>query len=346
MKKILQKLVETAATSGYESAIRDVIRKEVEPYADEIRVDVMGNLIVRKGSKKNGGKRIMVSAHMDEIGLMVSHVTEDGFAYVAAIGGVNPLTCFGARVKFLNGASGVIYAETQKMDKKPTISQLFVDVGATSRENCPVKTGDVCVFDRPFLDLGGRWVAKALDDRIGCLIAIETLKALKPGPNEVYFVFSTQEEVGIRGARTSAYDIDPEMGIAIDVTLAADQPHGETGNMRLGDGPCIKVRDGSLLAHPAVIAAMSAAAKKAGVKSQMEVLRFAGTDAAAIQLTRSGVPAGCLSVACRYVHSPSEMVDVQDVKDSINLLTTLLQSTIEFGTKQLNSKKGLVFCVI
>ena len=328
MKKLLEKLTQTSGVSGYEKEIRELIRKEIEPYADEIQVDVMGNLIVRKGKKTEDGKRIMISAHMDEIGLMVSHVDEHGFVYVAAIGGVNPLTCFGARVKFQNGTEGVVYAETKKMDKVPTMAQLFVDVGASSPENCPVKTGDVAVFVRPFLDLGDRMVSKAMDDRIGCLVAIQALQAIKKTPHELYFVFSTQEEVGLRGARTSAYSINPDMGIAIDVTMAADTPHCEPGNPTLGNGPCIKVRDGSLIAHPKVIQAMKEAAEEANVKTQMEVLRFAGTDASAIQMVHSGVPAGCLSIASRYIHSPSEMVDTQDVNDSIVLLTQLLSNPV------------------
>jgi len=329
MKNLLEKLTQTPGVSGYENEIREVIRKEIEPFADDIQIDVMGNLIARKGIKKSGGKRIMISSHMDEIGLMASHINDKGFVYVATIGGVNPLTCFGARVKFLNGTEGVVYAETKKMDKVPTVDQLFVDVGADSAKTCPVKVGDEAVFVRSFLDMGNRVVSKAIDDRIGCLVAIETIKALKDSPNELFFVFSTQEEVGLRGAKTSAFSINPEMGIAVDVTLAADVPHCEPGNPVLGKGPCIKVRDGSLIAHPKVIDAMKKAADRTGIEVQMEVLSHAGTDAGAIQLVRSGVPAGCLSIACRYVHSPSEMVDINDVSESVRLLVDLLSNPVD-----------------
>lgn len=328
MKELLKKLTETHAPSGYESQVRDLILKEIEPFADEVSVDRMGNLIARKGKKQKDGRRILISAHMDEIGLMVSHISEQGFAYVAAIGGVNPLTCFGSRVVFLNGTRGILYAETEKIDKVPTIAQLFIDVGAKSAEDCPVQVGDVCVFDRPFAELGTRLAAKAIDDRIGCAIAIETLKRIKKSPNELVFVFSTQEEVGLRGARTSAYGVDPEIGIALDVTISADTPHCLPSNPKLGEGPCIKVRDSSLIAHPAVIDAMKKAAEKAKVKTQLEVLRFAGTDAGAIQAVRSGVPSGCLSIACRYVHSPSEMIDSRDAEDAVVLLKSLLESQI------------------
>ncbi|MHC1771454.1 MAG: M42 family metallopeptidase [Flexilinea sp.] len=329
MKNLLNNLTQTFGPSGYENEIRGLIQNEIESCVDEMYVDALGNLIARKGKLKDGGKRIMISAHMDELGVMVSHIDENGFVYIAFIGGINPLTCFGSRVKFINGTEGVVYAETKKMHIVPDVTQLFVDVGATSKADCPLKTGDIGVFVRPFLDLGNRVVSKALDDRIGCLVVIEALKIIKESPNELYFVFSVQEEVGIRGAVTSAYAIDPDMGIAVDVTIAADIPYGEKANPVLGKGPCVKVRDGNLIANPNVINAMTEAAEQAGIPYQMEVLRFAGTDAGAIQFARSGVPAGCLSIACRYVHSPSEMVDWNDTQNSIRLLTELLEKPVK-----------------
>lgn len=329
MKELIEKLTQTFGPSGYETKIRELILDIVEPYADECRVDAMGSLIIRKGQKGVNGKRIMISSHMDEIGLMVSHIDEHGFAYVAPLGGVNPLNCVAGRVLFANGAEGVIYYESEKIDKVPTLAQLFIDLGASSREDCPVKVGDIAVFERPFLDLGKRWVSKALDDRIGCAIAIQTLQALDESPNEVFFVFSTQEEVGCRGAATAAYSVDPDLAIAIDVTIAADTPHGEQANPVLGNGPCIKARDSMLVANPQIIRALQDAAERAAVPYQMEVLRFAGTDAGAIQLVRSGVPSGTLSISCRYVHTPSEMVDAQDVQNCMKLLGELLSKEVK-----------------
>lgn len=332
MKKTLETLTQCFGPSGAENRVRETIREMIAPFVDELKTDVMGNLITRVGTKKEVGKRVMVSAHMDEIGVMVSHVNDQGFAYVAMVGGVNPLTCFGSRVQFANGARGVLYAETEKMSGAPKTNELFIDFGVSSKADCPVGIGDVANFERPFIDLGGRVVSKALDDRSGCALAVETIRALKEkkidGPNEIYFVFSTQEEVGLRGAKTSAYAVDPDVGVAIDVTLAADQPNGPQGNMVLGGGPCIKVRDGSLIAHPAVNAAFRDAAKRADIPIQMEVLRFAGTDAGAIAGTRSGVPSTCLSLACRYVHSPSEMIDMTDFAQGVQLLTEFLAKEI------------------
>lgn len=332
MKELLEKLTGAFGPSGYETKIREIIREIVTPYADEIRTDALGNLIVRKGSKKEGGKRIMIAAHMDEIGLMVTHINEKGFAYVAPVGGVDPKTCYAGRVLFANGTEGVIFAESAKVEagRTPTLPQLFIDTGATSREDCSVSVGDICVFVRPFMEIGDRWVSKALDNRIGCAIAIETLKSIQDSPNELFFVFTVQEEVGLRGAKTSAYSVDPDLGIALDVTPASDVPYGIDGNQVLGYGPCIKARDGSLIGHPGVNQALRDAADRAGVPYQMEVLRSAGTDAGAIHLSRSGVPSSAVSVACRYVHTPSEMIDRNDCLNAVRLLSEFLSKEIRF----------------
>lgn len=241
MKSLIQKLVETPGPSGFEYRIRDEIRDLIGDAADEVRVDAMGNLIARKGAKSKDGMRVMVSAHMDEIGLMVTHVDTNGFVRFTSIGGINPLTCYGGRVLFMNGTRGVIGVDGIERGKTPKLSDLFIDVGAESKETCPVTVGDVCGFERPFLDLGQRMVAKSMDDRVAAAIAIEALKRLEATPHEVHFVFSTQEEVGLRGAITAAYGIDPEVGFAVDVTLCGDTPKPKFKMVTaLGKGPAIK----------------------------------------------------------------------------------------------------------
>lgn len=330
MKSLIKKLVETPGPSGFEYEIRDVVRELIGATANEIRVDALGNLIALKGKKTDLGMRVMVSAHIDEIGLMVTHVDDNGFVRVTNIGGVNPLTCIGGRVIFMDGTHGVIGADAIKSDDRPKLTDLFIDVGATSKEDCPVRVGDVCGFERPFLDLGKRLVAKSMDDRIAAAIAIETLKRLENTPHEVHFVFSTQEEVGLRGATTAAYGVDPEVGFAVDVTLSGDTPHAKPRMATaLGKGPGIKVRDGSFIADPRLVDWMVRQAEDAGIPYQMEVLTAGGTDGRAIQMTRSGVPAGCVSVVCRYIHSPSEMVDSDDVENAVKLLVKLLSEPIK-----------------
>jgi tetrahedral aminopeptidase len=329
MKNLIQKLTDTFSPSGYESAIREVIRGEVEGLADAVRTDALGNLIVRKGAKSLNGKRIMLAAHMDEIGLIATHIDANGFIRFTSVGGVLPYTMLGGRVHFGDGTQGVIGVEKYwHIDRLPTMRECYIDTGATSPKDCPVKVGDVAAFERPFLDLGRRLVAKSMDDRIGCAVLIETLRSLKTSPNELYFVFTTQEEVGLRGAITSAFGIDPEIGLAVDVTLTGDAPKDRSMEVSLGKGPAVKVRDAGMLADPRIVEWMCSTAERKRIPYQREVLEAGTTDASSIQVARSGVPAGCLSVPCRYVHTPSEMVDYEDVQNSVKLLAALLSGPV------------------
>ena len=334
MKKLLQQLTETFGPSGYEANVRAIVQAEVESLADEMRVDALGNLIVRKHPTNPGNdtKKIMIAAHMDEIGIIVSHVDENGFVRFSSIGGVFGRYILGSRVQFLNGTKGIVgYDRLEKVNEMPAMDKIYIDVGAKSKKDCPVKVGDVAAFDRPFIELGDRLVAKSMDDRVGVLVAIETLRALKSTPHDVYFVFTTQEEVGVRGAATSAHGIDPDVGIAIDVTPSGDTPNAMKMEMALGNGPCIKIQDVSLIADPRIVQWMIRTAEKNKIPYQREVLLIGGTDARAMQLTRAGVPVGCISIPVRYVHSPSEMVDDSDVQNSVKLLTALLNTMIDLG---------------
>lgn len=332
MKKLLKQLTEAFGPSGYEDNIRKLVMAEVKPLADEIKVDALGNLIARKkpGKVTKDTKKIMIAAHMDEIGIMVSHIDDHGFVRFTSIGGVFGKYVLGGRVRFLNGVQGVIgYDRFDKPHETPTLDKVYIDVGATSKKDCPVKVGDVAAFDRPFVEMGNRFVAKSMDDRVGVLVAIETLRALKSTPHDVYFVFTTQEEVGTRGAGTSAFGVDPDVGIAIDVTASADTPNAMKMEMVLGKGPCVKIKDSGALSDPRVVQWMISTAEKNKIPYQREVLLFGGTDAHAMQMTRAGVPAGCLSIPTRYVHSPSEMVDLIDVQNSVKLMTAILKTPID-----------------
>lgn len=334
MKQLLKQLTEAFGPSGYEDEVRKLVQAEVEPLADEVRVDALGNLIARKKPAKvtKDTKKIMVAAHMDEIGLIASHVDENGFVRFAPLGGVFGKYVHGGRVRFLNGVQGVVgYDRFEKVNEAPPMNKIFIDVGAASKKDCPVKVGDVAAFDRPFTEMGNRLVAKSMDDRVGVLVAIEALRALKSSIHDVYFVFTAQEEVGSRGAGTSAYGIDPDLGIAVDVTSTADTPDAFKMEMVLGKGPCVKIKDSGAISDPRVVQWMIRTAEKAKIPYQREVLLFGGTDAASIQRTRSGVPSGCISIPTRYVHSPSEMVDYTDVQDSVKLLTALLRTPVELG---------------
>ncbi len=207
---------------------------------------------------------------------------------------------------------------------------MYIDVGASSKEDCPVKVGDVAAFERPFIEMGDRLVAKSMDDRTGVVVLIETLRAIKSTPNDLYFVFTTQEEVGTRGAGVAAFGIDPDIGIAVDVTPTGDTPSSLKMVMELGKGPCVKFRDVGMLSDPRVVDWMIKTAEKAKIPHQREVLLVGSTDAREIQISRAGVMTGALSIPVRYVHSASEMVDHNDLKNSVKLLTTMLSKSIPF----------------
>jgi endoglucanase len=332
VKKLLQTLTETFGPSGYEDKVREIVRREVESLADEIKVDALGNLIARKRPDKvtKDTKKIMIAAHMDEIGVIVSHVDEKGFVRFAPIGGVFRRYVLGSRVRFLNGTPGVIgFDRLDNINELPTLDKVFIDVGATNPNDCPVKIGDVAAFDRPYTEFGNRLVAKSMDDRASVLAAIETLRVLKSTMHDLYFAFTTQEEVGTRGATTSAYGVDPDIGIALDVTPSGDTPHSLKMEMALGKGPCIKIQDVGMIADPRVVQWMIQVAEKNKIPYQREVLLVGSTDARAIQIARAGVPAGCISIPVRYVHSPSEMVDFSDVQNTVKLLTAVLRTPID-----------------
>ncbi|TCO71790.1 M42 family metallopeptidase [Marinisporobacter balticus] len=324
---LLKKLTETYGPSGNEESIRHLIQEEIKDYVDEMKIDKMGNLIA---IKKGNGTKVMIASHMDEIGVIVTGIDENGFLRFANIGGVSPYISLGQRVQFADGTIGVIGMEHLEDMKKLKLDKMYIDIGSKNKEDAMQKVtiGDVACFYRLYTTLNDAITAKALDDRIGCFIAIETLKKIKDSSNELYFVFTVQEELGLRGAKTAAFGIDPDLGIAVDVTTTGDTPKAKAMAVKLGKGPAIKIKDNSLLSHPAVKSLMINTAKDHKIPYQLEVLEFGGTDSGAIHVTRSGVPSGVLSIPCRYVHSPSEMVSKDDVENAIILLTKILERDI------------------
>src|SRR5688572_17869662 len=250
----------------------------MEGLADEINVDPLGNVIAWRRSKQDDPPRVMVSAHMDEIGIMVTHVDKDGFLRFSNIGGLDARTLLGNRVRFADGTIGVIHVERQGEDraKAPTLDQLFIDI-EDGDGSANIRVGDAAGLFREMVVQGNRLIAKSMDDRIGCAVQIGVMQAIreikpKKLPNDIAFVFSVQEEVGLRGARTAAYGVDPHLGIAIDVTATGDTPKGLKMEVALGKGPAIKIKDSGMMAAPEVIALMEEAADRAGVAYQREVL--------------------------------------------------------------------------
>ena len=330
MHELIKKLAECFGPSGYESGVRELVRAEI-PRGIETRVDAMGSLIAHKKGT-GGGRRVMLAAHMDEIGVVVTHVDQRGFLRFGGVGGVRVLPLMGGRVRFANGTIGVIGLEkVEDASRIPPMEKFYIDVGARGPADCPVKVGDVACFHRVCETAGTRIVSKAMDDRIGCAVLLQVLKELEKSPHELYFVFTVQEEVGLRGATTTGYGVDPEIALAVDVTLTGDTPECAPMAVELGAGPAVKIKDGGMMAHVGVKDWLIRTAETAALPFQREVLTSGTTDACAIQTTRGGVPAGCVSVPARYVHKPSEMVDYGDVLGAVKLLTHALTAPIDIG---------------
>jgi len=293
----------------------------IQSRVDEISTDVMGNLIAVKRGSSPEGKKIMFSAHADEIGIVVTHIDDNGFLRFTNVGGLSVETLIGNRVRFESGLIGVIYREKGEL-KDLALDKLYIDIGAESKEDAEskVRIGEFAIIHREFTDLGNRMTAKSMDDRIGCAILVQAIMELGDSPHTLFFVFSSQEEVGLRGARTSAYTINPDLGIALDVTLTGDVPEGPRMAVALGKGAAIKVKDSSMITHPKVKSFLAKLAAEGGIPHQFEVLERGGTDAGAIHLTRDGILAGTISIPCRYVHTASEMVDMRDVRACVDLV--------------------------
>lgn len=327
MKDLIQELVNAYGPSGFEEEVREIIHRRVEPWADDVWTDVMGNLYVRKRGE-GGGKRVMLAAHMDEIGLIVTHVEASGLLRFAAVGFVTPKILLGGRVRFANGALGIISHDGGIKaellgDELPDLSRWYIDAGDGS-----VGVGDVAAFVRPYDEMGSRIVAGGLDDRVGCAVLIELLRRLRTSPHDLLLTFTVQEEFGTGGARAAAFALEPEIGLAIDLTATGDTPRPTTPlAAKLGGGPAIKVADIGMIAHPRLREALVQTASKHGIPYQLEVFPHGFTDAVAIQATRGGVITGALSIPCRYLHTHSEMVEEADVEYTVRLLEAFLSET-------------------
>ncbi|HEY8485836.1 MAG TPA: M42 family metallopeptidase [Limnochordales bacterium] len=335
LAEAIRRLAELVGPSGREEAVREAIREQLSELADRVWSDPLGNLFARREASRQGGaggRRVMVTAHMDEVGIMVTHIDEKGFLRFAPVGGLSPSLLVGQHVRFVGGVTGVVGREPEEEGKDLRHGQLFVDIGVNSAEeaNRLVQVGDAACLWRPVQRLGQRLSGKAMDDRVGCVVVLEALRRLAESPHEVVAVFTVQEEVGTRGARPAAFQVAPELALAVDVTPAADTPKARPLPVALGKGVAIKVKDNSVISHPGVRRWMVEVAERHGIPHQLEVLDFGGTDAGAIHTTREGVPSGVLSIPTRYLHTPAETVDLEDVEAAVKLLVRLLQEPAPF----------------
>ncbi len=329
MMKTLTELVGAFGPTGCEKEISNVIEKLAAPYVDEISRDTLGNLICHK---KGSGPRVMFSAHMDSIGLAATHIDDKGFVHVGALGGVSPKEVLYTPVRFQNGVRGLVCAPEDADMGKLKVSNLLVDIGAADEAEAKklVQVGDAAAYDTATHAAAGRIISPYLDDRIACLVLLMAMERLEDTDNDLYFVFSVQEEVGCRGAKTAAWAIDPDYGIAVDVTGADDEPGSKhMASSLCGKGAAVKVMDRSVICTPALVEQLMALGAEKGIPVQRDVLQFGGTDAGPIQATRAGVYAGGISIPCRYTHTPTELVDQGDVKACAELVAAFAASKLE-----------------
>ncbi len=321
MLDTLKKVLAAYGPTGCENAVADTLRELLEGKADSIFTDVLGNLIAVKQGK-TGGKTIMLSAHMDHIGLVVADIEKEGYLRVTPVGGVSMDMTAGHHVVFKGGVHGVVMRQPTK-GESAGMQHLFVDIGAESREDALklVQLGDACVYAPDAYPLGEhRYASPAMDDRCACAVLAELMMQIENPENTVAAVFSVQEEVGTRGAAAAAYHLNPDLGVGIDVTAWGDTPETTLPAVKLGQGAAVKFMDRSMIATPLVRDALIAAAERAGAPYQREVLPFGGTDGAAIQHARGGIPAGTLSIPCRYIHSACEVIDLRDLDSALAIL--------------------------
>jgi len=338
---LLKRLCETPGISGSEEPIRRAVAAEMRPFVDTLDVDAMGSIIGTKPGN-TGGPRVMIAAHIDEIGFRVRHIDDRGFIRISPVGGWDPRNLVSQRV-FVHGFAGQSLRGTLSPNAKPRhlltgdegskgakLEELFVDLGLPVDEVKElVEVGDAVTMERTSEIVGKTIVSKTLDDRIGVYIMIEALRKLQGTsiPSTVLAVATTQEEVGLRGAIPAAYALKPDVGIAVDITVAYDVPGSgaEDRITALGDGVAIKISDTSLICHPKLVRHFRDIAQEKGIKHQLEMLPYGGTDAGGIQRSRGGVPSITLSIPTRYPHSVNEMANMADIQATIDLLVAYLE---------------------
>ena len=332
MYQTLKKLLPmTPSVSGREDYIRGVIAEMMLPLVDEVSTDAMGNLICLKRGSAAFPKKVMLCAHMDEIGFIVNFIEENGMLRVAPIGGIHYGASAFSEVVFENGTRGVLVAEADVPSKEsPKAEKCVIDIGATSRREAErrVKIGDTCAVLPHVTKLtANRVVGRPLDDRVGCACMIKIAEELTAPADDIYYVFSVQEEVGLRGARPAAFAIAPDVALVFDVTATGDEQSAKPMAVKLGAGVAVKIKDSSVICHTGLVDELLDTAKSEKIAAQCEILTFGGTDTASVQMTGMGCRAGALSIPTRYIHSAVEMIDLRDANAAVALTVAYLKGS-------------------
>jgi len=338
--RLLEKLSNAFGPSGSEDDVADLLKKELEAYADETHVDKLGNVLFYHNGKE-GSPKIMLAAHMDEIGFIVTFVEETGFLRFDTIGGITNIIMPGQRV-LLRGDKGYLKGiigtkpphlmTVEELGKIIPKEDLFIDVGADSigqAKEKGVDVGTMGVFDVDFADLGdGYYRGKSFDDRAGCTVLAEVFKALKDSSYNVVAVGSVQEELGIRGAKTAAWQVDPDFGLALEGTFVSDVPatRPDRVSSKIKGGPVVTIMDRSSFTHPHVLKTLIKVGREKSIPFQFKQVPVGGTDAGAIHLTKAGVPSGTVAVPCRYIHGPASILHVDDLRNTIKLVTEFVHA--------------------
>ena len=337
-EKLLKRLIETPGVPGREEQQREIAREELEALTDEVRTDPLGSVI---GTKRGGYEaRVMVAAHLDEIGFLVKYIDDKGFLRLQTLGGHDPTNMVSQRVLVTTADGESLRGALQPARKPPHLmrgenqqqppraDEFFVDLGMGAEEvKEAVRIGDYVTMDRTLERVGDGYVGKAMDDRIGVFVMLEALRAMERHEATIHAAATSQEEVGLRGATASGSALEPTVVVALDITIAMDIPGGGGENTitELGKGAAIKIMDSSLICNPKLVEHFRQIAEREGISHQMEILPQGGTDAGGVQRLHGGIPSITLSIPCRYVHTPNEMVNASDVQACIDLLARYLE---------------------
>ncbi len=331
MYNTLKTLCMIPSVSGRENAIREKLTELIAPLSDECRTDNLGNLIaVKHGTAKENKKKIMLCAHMDEIGFLITHIDDKGFLRVATVGGISFVASHSCEVVSERGVRGILVSEGDVKPADFAADKFVIDIGAKSKKEAErrVKIGDFFVV-RPTLSrlCGSRICGRPLDDRIGCAVILEIAKhfASEAPMHDIYYVFSVQEEVGCRGAKTAAFGISPDYALVYDVTGTGDTVGAKPMACELGGGAAIKIKDSSVICHTQTVNMLRELAKAHSIPHQMEILTYGGTDTSSIQMSGEGVRAAALSIPSRYIHSGVECADLQDANACVSLSVKFIE---------------------
>jgi len=326
---LLEKLSEAFGVSGCEDEVRGLIIEAIKDHVDEYNVDALGNLIALKRGTGESELKVMLAAHMDEVGLMITHIEKDGSLRFRPVGGLDDRILLAKKVligeKRVPGVIGVKPIHLLKKEERQKVvkvEQMAIDIGATSREEAEkvVKIGDYAAFATEFAELGDTVKGKAFDDRVGCAVLIELLK--ERYPFDLYAAFTVQEEVGLRGAKVAAYAIKPDVAFVLEGTIADDLPKERdiSPTTELGKGPAITIMDRTFIADRRLIDLLVETAKELDIPYQFKQPGVGGTDAGAIHLSREGVPSVTVAVPCRYIHSPASLLSLEDFENTVKLM--------------------------